>query len=50
MQKVIFEIRSRGFLLLVIAFLIIYGLVYAEVTEQFDESAILHCQSVSGNT
>jgi len=50
MQKFIFEIRSRVFFLLVIAFLIISGLVYAEVTEQFDESSILHFQSVSGNT
>ena len=50
MQKSIFEIRSRGFFLLVIAFLIITWLVYAEVTEQFDESSILHFQSVSGNT
>jgi len=50
MQKFIFEIRSRGFFLLVIAFLIISGLVYAEVTELFDESSILHFQSVSGNT
>jgi len=49
MQKFIFEIRSRGFFLLVIAFLIISGLVYAEVTEQFDESSILYFQSVSGN-
>jgi len=50
MQKFIFEIRSRGFFLLVIAFLIITGLVYAEVTEQFDESSILYFQSASGNT
>ena len=50
MQKFIFEIRSRGFFLLVIAFLIISGLVYAEVTEQFDESSILHFQSAAGNT
>jgi len=50
MQKFIFEIRSRGFFLLVIAFLIITWLVYAEVTEQFDESSILYFQSVSGNT
>jgi len=50
MQKFIFEIRSRGFFLLVIAFLTIAGLVYAEVTEQFDESSILYFQSVSGNT
>jgi len=49
MQKFIFEIRSRGFFLLVITFLIITGLVYAEVTEQFDESSILYFQSASGN-
>jgi len=49
MQKFIFEIRSRGFFLLVIAFLIISGLVYAEVTEQFDRSSILHFQSAAGN-
>ena len=50
MQKFIFEIRSRGFFLLVIAFLIISGLVYAEVTEQFDQSSILYFQSVAGDT
>ena len=50
MQKFIFEIRSRGFFLLVTAFLIISGLVYAEVTEQFDRSSILHFQSAAGNT
>ena len=49
MQKFIFEIRSRGFFLLVIAFLIISGLVYAEITEQFDRSSILHFQSAAGN-
>ena len=49
MQKFIFEIRSRGFFLLVIAFLIIAGLVYAEITEQFDKSSILHFQSAAGN-
>ena len=49
MQKFIFEIRSRGFFLLVIGFLIISGLVYTEVTEQFDESSILHFQSAAGN-
>ena len=49
MQKFIFEIRSRGFFLLVMAFLIIAGLVYAEVTEQFDRSSILHFQSAAGN-
>ena len=50
MQKFFFEIRSRGFFLLVIAFLIITWLAYAEVTEQFDESSILYFQSVAGNT
>ena len=49
MQKFIFEIRSRGFFLLVIAFFIISGLVYAEVTEQFDRSSVLHFQSTAGN-
>ena len=49
MQKFIFEIRSRGFFLLVIAFLIMAGLVYGEVTEEFDRASILHFQSVSGN-
>ena len=50
MQKFFFEIRSRGFFLLVIAFLIITWLVYAEVTEQFDNSSILYFQSAAGNT
>ena len=50
MQKFFFEIRSRGFFLLVIAFLIITWLVYAEVTEQFDKSSMLYFQSVAGNT
>jgi len=48
-QKFIFEIRSRGFFLLVIALLIMAGLVYSEVTEEFDRSSILHFQSVAGN-
>jgi undecaprenyl-diphosphatase len=34
---------------LVLAFLIIAGLVYAEVTEEFDRSSILHFQSAAGN-
>ena len=50
MQKFIFEIRSRGFFLLILSFLIIAGLVYGEVTEQFDRSGILYFQSASGNT
>ena len=35
---------------MVIAFLIITWLVYAEVTEQFDKSSILYFQSAAGNT
>ena len=34
---------------MVIAFLIISGLVYAEITEQFDRSSILYFQSAAGN-
>ena len=50
MQKFIFQIRSRGFFLLVIAFLIIAGLVYGQVTEDFDRSVILHFQSTAGSS
>ena len=50
MKKLIFEVRSRGFFLMVIAFLIITYLVHAQITEQFDESLILYYQSISGNT
>ena len=35
---------------MVIAFLIITWLVYAEVTEQFDKSSMLYFQSAAGNT
>jgi len=49
LQKLIFEVRSRGFFLLVIAFLIISTLVYSEATKQFDQSTIQYFQSISGN-
>ena len=49
MQKLIFEVRSRGFFLLVISFLIIATLVYSEATKQFDQSSIQYFQSISGN-
>jgi len=49
LKKLIFEVRSRGFVLLVIAFLIIAFLVYTQATEQFDESSIAYFQSISGN-
>jgi len=49
LQKLIFEVRSRGFFLLVVAFLIIATLVYSEATKQFDQSSIQYFQSISGN-
>ena len=49
MKKLIFEVRSRGFVLLVIAFLIIASLVYTQSTEQFDQSTMVYFQSISGN-
>ena len=49
MKKLIFEVRSRGFVLLVTGFLIITSLVYTQATEQFDESSIAYFQSISGN-
>ena len=49
MKKLIFEVRSRGFVLLVTGFLIITSLVYTQATEQFDESSIEYFQSISGN-
>jgi len=49
LKKLIFEVRSRGFVLLVTAFLIIAFLVYTQATEQFDESSIAYFQSISGN-
>ena len=50
MKKLIFEVRSRGFFLMVIALLIKTYLVHAQISEQFDESLILYFQSISGNT
>ncbi|MGI0077191.1 MAG: phosphatase PAP2 family protein [Nitrosopumilaceae archaeon] len=49
MQKWIFDIRSRPFVLTVLAFLLVTFLVYFEVTKQFDESVIIYFQSISGN-
>jgi undecaprenyl-diphosphatase len=49
LKKLIFEVRSRGFVLLVTGFLIITSLVYTQATEQFDESSIAYFQSISGN-
>ena len=49
MQKWIFDIRSRPFIILIIAFIIIALLVYFEFTSQFDESVILYFHSFAGN-
>ena len=50
MQNWIFDIRSRSFVFLVIAFLIVSVLVHLEITEQFDQSVVLYFQSVAGNS
>jgi len=49
LQKWIFDIRSRPFVLTVLTFLLVTFLVYFEVTKQFDESVIVYFQSISGN-
>ena len=49
MQKWIFDIRSRPFVLTVLVFFLVTFLVYFEVTKQFDESVIVYFQSISGN-
>ena len=49
MQNWIFDFRSRSFVLLVAAFVIVTLLVYYEITEEFDQSAILYFDSISGN-
>ena len=49
MQKWIFDIRSRSFVLSVLAFLFVTILVYWEVTQEFDESVSLYFQSIAGN-
>ncbi len=49
MQKWIFDIRSRSFVLTVLAFLFVTMLVYWEITQEFDESVSLYFQSIAGN-
>lgn len=49
MQTWLFDIRSRPFVLTVIAFFLVTFLVYWEVTKQFDESIIIYFQSIAGN-
>lgn len=49
MQKWIFDIRSRPFVLSIAAFVFITFLVYWGVTQEFDETVSLYFQSISGN-
>lgn len=49
MQTWLFDIRSRSFVLTVLAFFLVTFLVYWEVTKQFDESVINYFQSIAGN-
>ena len=49
MQNWIFDFRSRSFVLLVIAFVIVTLLVSFQITEEFDQSSILFFDSISGN-
>ena len=49
MQKWIFDIRSRPFVLTVLAFLFVTSLVYFEVTKEFDDSVVSFFHSLAGN-
>lgn len=49
MQKLIFDVRSRPFFILIIAFIIITLLVYFGITAEFDNSIVLYFQSIAGN-
>ena len=49
MQKWIFDIRSRPFVLLIFAFVMVSLLVYFEVTKEFDQAVSDYFHSISGN-
>jgi undecaprenyl-diphosphatase len=49
MQKLIFDVRSRPFIILIMAFIIITLLVYFGITAEFDNSVVLYFQSIAGN-
>ena len=49
MQNWIFDIRSRSFVLLGVAFLILTGIVYFDVTESLDQGVILFFAENIGN-
>ncbi len=50
MQKFLFDIRSRPFVLTILAFVIVTILVSSGVTQDFDESVSQYFQSIAGNT
>ena len=50
MQQLIFELRSRMFVLLIALFLFVSLLVYFQVTEDFDQSTVQFFQGVAGNS
>lgn len=49
MQNWLFDVRSRAFLLFVLAFIIMSILVQAHITSDFDRSILLYFQSAAGN-
>ena len=49
MQKWIFDVRSRPFVLLVLAFIFVSLLVLFEITIQFDQTSVEYFQSIAGN-
>ena len=49
MQKWIFDIRSRPFVLTILAFVFVTFLVSLKITQNFDESISQYFQSISGN-
>jgi len=49
MQKLIFDVRSRPFFILIMVFIIITLLVYFGITAEFDNSIVLYFQSIAGN-
>ena len=50
MQKFLFDVRSRPFVLTVLAFVFVTLLVSWGITQDFDESVSQYFQSIAGNT
>ncbi|TBR07524.1 MAG: phosphatase PAP2 family protein [Candidatus Nitrosotenuis sp.] len=49
MKNWLFDVRSRPFFLLLLAFVIMSVLVHQKITSDFDRSVILYFQSIAGN-